>query len=104
MSLAALLALLLYWGVAALAAVLYLRRGAATSPDRTLRVSALQLIVPATLFAVLTTALLLPNVTEALLGHDPHHPTGAELSLHGVAGGTVQGITLALLAGLVLWA
>ena len=104
MSLAALLSLLLYWGAATLTAVLFLRRDAETSPEGILRSSALQLIVPAVLFASLTTALLLPSLTEALLGIDPHHPAGAGLSLHGLVGDAVQGVALALLTGLMVWA
>jgi Zn-dependent protease with chaperone function len=104
MTLAAFIALLLYWSVAALAAVMYLRRGVEADPGHTLRVAAMRLVVPAALFAALTTALLLPNLTEVLLGSDPHHGAGADLRLHGLAGSAAHWTTLILLAGLVLWA
>jgi len=104
MTLAAFVSLLLYWSVAALAAGLYLRRTTETDPGRTLRVASMRLVVPAALFAALTVSLLLPNLTEALGGIDPHHRAGADLHLHGVIGSAAHWITLILLVGLVLWA
>jgi Zn-dependent protease with chaperone function len=96
--------LALYWGAAALVAALYLRHQADGDPAQALTAASMRLVVPATLFVALMASLLLPNITEPLLGSDPHHPVGAGLRLHGAEGGLVHGVALTLLAGLILWA